>query len=290
MTYAVLMEEQDDRESRVKLVENLLKIVNDEARNSLQGVLRDVPGVFNLFKDTYGFNTSYVDLSEGGLLILESVCSQSKNTGNEALAPLMRFIGLDPGVQSTYPFTVSLGLICMPSQEGLSYQGEGPSVEEGALYFVSGFSEAGGVGDVKLYCARRVIVKPGSLAGEVKVSGDELVNEAAKACRGFRESHSGLVKSFNEYFGLEPAEIVEIDEGSVGVDLPLSLNLMEPIKALATRLKSAISEEKPTLMLLGIQCTGGVGGEDYVLNASEDGVLVVGRRLSDGCLRYFMVK
>jgi hypothetical protein len=31
------MEEQDDRESRVKLVENLLKIVNDEARNSLQG-------------------------------------------------------------------------------------------------------------------------------------------------------------------------------------------------------------------------------------------------------------
>ena len=289
MTYAVLMEEQDDRESRVKLVENLLKIVNDEARNSLQGVLRDVPGVFNLFKDTYGFNTSYVDLSEGGLLILESVCSQSKSTGNEALAPLMRFIGLDPGVQSTYPFTVSLGLICMPSQEGLSYQGEGPSVEEGALYFVSGFSEAGGVGDVKLYCARRVIVKPGSLAGEVKVSGDELVNEAAKACRGFRESHSELVKSFNEYFGLEPAEVVEIDEGSVGVDLPLSLNLMEPIKALATRLKSAISEEKPTLMLLGIQCTGGVG-EDYVLNASEDGVLVVGRRLSDGCLRYFMVK
>jgi len=77
------MEEQDDRESRVKLVENLLKIVNDEARNSLQGVLRDVPGVFNLFKDTYGFNTSYVDLSEGGLLILESVCPNRR-------APVMR--------------------------------------------------------------------------------------------------------------------------------------------------------------------------------------------------------
>jgi len=83
VTYAVLMEEQDDRESRVKLVENLLKIVNDEARNSLQGVLRDVPGVFNLFKDTYGFNTSYVDLSEGGLLILESVCPNRR-------APVMR--------------------------------------------------------------------------------------------------------------------------------------------------------------------------------------------------------
>ncbi len=285
----VVMGEQDDREGKVKLVEDLLRIVNEEARGSFQGIVRDLSSAFALFRDTYGFDTGYVDLSEGGLIVLESVCSQSKGTGNESLGSLMRFIGLNPGDESTYPFTVSLGLLCMPSQEAVSYQGEGPGVEEGALYFVSGFTETGNVGDLKLYCARRVIVKPGSLTSEVKVDGEGLVKEAAKACRDFRESHSDLVKSFNESFGLEPAEVVEIDEGSVGVDLPLSLSLMEPIKALATRLKSAVSEEGPSLMLLGVQCTGGEG-EDYVLNASEDGVLVIGKRQGNGCLRYFMVK
>ncbi|ABW02722.1 hypothetical protein Cmaq_1905 [Caldivirga maquilingensis IC-167] len=285
----VVMEEKDDSGSKVKLVEDLLRIVNDEVRGSFQGIVRDLSGAFTLFKDTYGFNTSYVDLSEGGLIVLESVCSQSKGTGNESLNPLIRFIGLNPSEGSTYPFTVSLGLLCMPSQESVSYQGEGPGVEDGALYFVSGFSEAGVVGDLKLYCARRVIVKPGNLTSGVNVNGEDLVKEAAKACREFRESHSDLVKSFSESFGLEPAEVVEIDEGSVGVDLPLSLSLMEPVKALASRLKSAVSEEAPSLMLLGLQCTGGEG-EDYVLNASEDGVLVIGKRQSNGCLRYFMVK
>ncbi|WP_291766251.1 hypothetical protein [Caldivirga sp. UBA161] len=289
VTHVVVMGEKDDEGSKVKLVEDLLRIVNEEVRGSFQGIVRDLSSAFALFKDTYGFNTSYVDLSEGGLIVLESVCSQSKGTGNESLNPLIRFIGLNPSEESAYPFTVSLGLLCMPSQESLSYQGEGPGVEDGALYFVSGFTEVGEVGDLKLYCARRVIVKPGSLTTEVKVNGDDLVREAANACRGFRDSHSDLVKSFNESFGLEPAEVVEIDEGSVGVDLPLSLSLMEPVKALATRLKSAVSEEGPSLMLLGLQCTGGEG-EDYVLNASEDGVLVIGKRQSNGCLRYFMVK
>lgn len=287
--HVVLMEEQDDKESRVKLVENLMKIVNDEVKSSLQGIMRDVSSAFTLFRSVYGFDTGYIDLSEGGLLVLEAVCSQSKETSNESLTPLMRFIGLNPSDESTYPFTVSLGLLCVPSQEGLSYQGEGPGVENGALYYVSSFTEAGGLGDLKLYCARRVIVKPGSLSGEVKVNGEDLIEEASKACRGFRESHRGLVKSFNESFGLEPAEVIEVDDGSVGVDLPLSLNLMEPVKALAFRLKSAVSEGSPSLMLLGLQCTGG-GGEEYVLNASEDGALLVGRRQSDGCLRYFMVK
>lgn len=268
------------------LVENLLKIINDELKGPYSSLLKGLDNALRFFQESYGFKTSYIDISSEGLIVVESICSQYRHTSNDKMRGFMGDLGLSPDDPSTYPFTISLGLICVPGNEKPNYSGEGPGIDQDTLYYITDFMDVGKTGDTNLFCARRVIVKPAKAIGQV--SGSELIAKSAKACREFRESHSDLVNSFISYFGLDPAEVVEFDEGKVGVDLPLSLNISKSIRTLASRLKSAVSSEEPSLMLLGIQCPSG-GEGDYIVNADEEGTLIVGER-SGECLRYFIVK
>ncbi len=265
-------------------VEGVLNLVISEVKNSYEPTIRALSGAFKLFEDAFKMSTGYIDLTNEGFMVIEALCSSNRPSG--ALAELLNSINANIGEG---PVMVSLGLVCMPSQSQPSYEGEGPSIEGDALYLMTPFNDHGKVGGVDLYCARRIVIKASGLKGPVNIDKETLTAKALGACAELRDRHSGVIQAFKESFGVEPAEVSELGPGSVNVDLPISLNVSEEVKALAQRLKLAVTPDNPnaSLILVGVQCNG--ERRESIIRVSEDGALILGGDYK-GCLRYVVVK